>query len=173
MKNQMIPLLSASLCLLGMSTAAVAAGTVNFTGTILASACDATVNGGNTVNLGTWPTSALQTAGDKTTPQPFTLSISNCAAGNYQVNFAGNTLSEDNNLLAVTGGAGQVGIRIDNAADQTVVLNTTPAQDSNALAVINSGESAAEIPLKAYYEAVGQATEGPANATVSFTIQQK
>ena len=72
MKTQ-IALLLGTITALTMTTHALAAGQINFTGEIVSAACDVKINNGsnNEIALGKWPTSMFKAAGDKSTPQTF------------------------------------------------------------------------------------------------------
>lgn len=154
------------------------AGTINFKGKVVASACDITVNGASSadVNLGTWPTSTFKNTGDESSPQPFTLEVSKCNAGTYQFAFIGTADSDNSNLFKVSSAKG-VGIGIATADNQTdVKINTTASDSSNALLTINGGEGVATgtLNLQAFYRATGvPVTAGDANANARVTLQLK
>lgn len=152
------------------------AGTINFKGNVVASACDITVNGTSSadVNLGTWPTSTFKNTGDKSSPQPFKLEVSKCNAGTYQFAFIGTADSDNPNLFKVSSAKG-VGIGI--ADGQTDInINTTVSDSSNASLTTTGGEGAAigTLNLQAFYEATGASVSaGEANANARVTLQLK
>ena len=175
MKTQ-IALLLGTITALTMTTHALAAGQINFTGEIVNAACDIKINNSNTneVVLGKWPTSMFKATGDKSTPQTFTINVENCAAGNYQVNFSGATDTANAKLLKTSAATG-VGIAIANASNTSnlVSLNTT-AGNSDSNAVFNATGTSGSLPLQAFYQATGATVvAGKADATVSITLQQK
>lgn len=178
MKTQ-IALAVGTIAALTMTSHAIAAGQINFTGEIVNAACDIKINesSNNEIVLGKWPTSMFKAAGDKSTPQNFTINVTNCAAGNYQVNFSG-TQDPTNAKLLKTSVATGVGIGIANTGNTTnlVNLNTTAGQDSNAaFSTTGTGATATgSLPLQAFYQATGATVvAGKADATVSITLQQK
>lgn len=152
------------------------AGTINFKGNVVASACDITVNGTSSadVNLGTWPTSTFKNTGDKSSPQPFKLEVSKCNAGTYQFAFIGTADSDNPNLFKVSSAKG-VGIGIaDGQTD--IKINTTVSDSSNASLTTTGGEGAATgtLYLQAFYEATGASVSaGEANANARVTLQLK
>lgn len=150
-------------------------GTIAFKGKIVTSTCQATTDTANqTVQLGTWPTSALSTAGQTTSPQTFQIDLEQCDAGNYTVRLDGTTVSatgDNANLLAVTGGATNVGIQVTGLDNKIVPINTALANGYEF--AIPSGSTTATLDLKAFYKATGAATAGDANATANFSIEYK
>ncbi|CAA0241815.1 type 1 fimbrial protein [Acinetobacter baumannii] len=169
------------LSILALSTAVSAqqamanTGTIAFKGKIVTSTCQATTDTANqTVQLGTWPTSALSTAGQTTSPQTFQIDLEQCDAGNYTVRLDGTTVSatgDNANLLAVTGGATNVGIQVTGLDNKIVPINTALANGYEF--AIPSGSTTATLDLKAFYKATGAATAGDANATANFSIEYK
>ncbi|NNH35970.1 fimbrial protein [Acinetobacter sp. NIPH 2377] len=175
MKTQ-IALLLGTITALTMTTHALAAGQINFTGEIVSAACDVKINNGsnNEIALGKWPTSMFKAAGDKSTPQTFSIDVTNCAAGNYQVNFSGATDTANAKLLKTSAATG-VGIAIANASNTSnlVSLNTT-AGTSDSNAVFTATGTSGSLPLQAFYQATGATVAaGKADATVSITLQVK
>ena len=175
MKTQ-IALLLGTLTTLTMTSHALAAGQINFTGEIVNAACDVKINSSTTneVVLGKWPTSMFKTAGDKSTPQTFTINVDNCAAGSYQVNFAGATDATNTKLLKTSAATG-VGIAIANASNTSNLVNlNTPASTTDSNASFITTGTTGSLPLQAFYQATGAAVvAGKADATVSITLQVK
>jgi len=179
MKTQ-IALFLGTLTVITISSTAFAAGQINFTGEIVSAACDIKINNSssNEISLGKWPTSMFKAVGDKSTPQSFTIDVANCAAGNYQVNFAGTADATNSKLLKVSAANG-VGIAIANISGTSnlVNLNTAAGQlDPNAtFAATGTGTTATgALNLQAFYQATSTTvTPGKADATVSITLQQK
>ncbi|MCR9027924.1 type 1 fimbrial protein [Citrobacter amalonaticus] len=125
-------LLSALVSSALMSAGAMAAdGTINFSGSITASACETIVGAvqdGNstpsltaTVNLLSATSDAFSAVGDIVNKTPFSIQLSGCAAStgaeNVRALFSGTApVAGEPNLLANTGGATNVGIVILNSA---------------------------------------------------------
>ncbi len=153
--------------------ALAANGVINFTGEIVKSACDVTSGSKNIdVQLGKWPTTALASAGQTTSPQSFKINVTNCDAGNYTVRLDGTAVDSGANsdLLAVTGGATNVGIQVTGLNNKVVPLNKA-LTDGYTFTSDSQGNGVAD--LKAFYKATGAATEGQANAVANFSIEYK
>lgn len=177
MKNKFFTSLIALSSVVSFQQAFANSGVINFTGEIVKSACNTTGSSKNiAVPLGKWPTSALATAGQTTSPQTFKIDLENCTPGNYAVRLAGTAVDAgaNSNLLAVTGGATNVGIQVTGLDDKIVPLNQVLA-DGYTFTVAGTGTTptAATVNLKAFYKATGVATEGLANATANFSIEYK
>ncbi|WP_025095314.1 fimbrial protein [Acinetobacter soli] len=172
--------LLATVATLTISTQSFAdAGTINFKGNVVAAACDVTVNGTASadVTLGNWPTSTFKNTGDKSSPQPFTLSVNNCNAGTYQFAFIGTADTANTNLFKVSNATG-VGIGLASADGSTEVnINTTASSASNASLTTTgstAGAATGTLNLQAFYQATGATVAaGAANATARVTLQQK
>lgn len=170
----------ATVATLTISTQSFAdAGTINFKGNVVAAACDITVDGTSSadVALGDWPTSTFKNTGDKSSPQPFTLAVSNCNSGTYQFAFTGTADTTNTNLFKVSAATG-VGIGIASADGTTAVnINTTASSTSNASLTTtgaSAGAATGTLNLQAFYQATGATVAaGAANATARVTLQQK
>ncbi len=167
----------ASTAALTLSTQAFSAGQIKFTGEIVNAACNIAVDGNPTgeVMLGKWPTSTFKVAGDKSSPKPFTLKVTDCAAGSYNFHFEGLADSVNKQLLKASSAQG-VGIAIANADSMTnlVNINTVATSDTNASITLGKDEQEGSLPLQAFYQATGElVTAGQANATARVTIEQK
>lgn len=163
-----------SLALSNSVLAADSSGSVKFTGEIIKAACNVSINGvvDGSVDLQKWPTSTFQAVGDTTIPQPFTVDVKDCLAGDFKFNFTGNTDDTNPDLLKVSEAKG-VGIAIANTDGTLVKLNTT-GTNSNANLTIAPNAKQGSLPLLAYYKStLGDVTPGIADATVRVTLQQK
>lgn len=175
-----IALIAGTVAALAISTQSFAdAGTINFKGNVVAAACDITVDGKSSadVTLGNWPTSTFKNSGDKSSPQPFTLAVSNCNAGTYQFAFIGTADTQNTNLFKVSAATG-VGIGLASADGATPVsINTTASSDSKASVTTTgstAGAATGTLNLQAFYQATGATVAaGAANATARVTLQQK
>lgn len=153
--------------------ASAANGTVTFNGEIVKSACDVKSDSKNiTVQLGKWPTTALASAGQTTSPQTFKINVANCDAGSYTVRLDGTAVDSGANsdLLAVIGGATNVGIQVTGIDNKIVPLNKAL---TDGYAFTSDAEGNGVADLKAFYKATGAATEGQANAVANFSIEYK
>jgi P pilus assembly protein, pilin FimA len=155
-------------------TASAADGTINFTGTILDSACTVdTTSASQTVNLGQVSRTAFAAAGDTASPTRFNIVLNNCpeTVTSAAVRFDGIPDSADMNILALGSDQTATGVGValfesDGVTpvplateSQQVTLNTGTGENSNVLTYVAS--------YKATQAAVGA---GSANATSDFTI---
>ncbi|MCU4412745.1 fimbrial protein [Acinetobacter sp. WU_MDCI_Axc73] len=177
--KSILTLIAATAATMTLSTQSFAdAGTINFKGSVVSAACDVAVNNNATsdVVLGDWPTATFKNTGDKSRPQPFTLSVSNCNPGNYQFSFTGTADATNTNLLKVSSATG-VGIAITSTDGLTpVTINSAATGTSNASVATTgtAGSATGTLNLQAFYQATGTTvTPGAANAVARVTIQQK
>lgn len=177
MKNKILSSLIALSSVVSFQQAFANNGVINFTGELVKSACNTTSSSKNiAVPLGKWPTSALASSGQTTSPQAFKIDLENCTPGNYAVRLAGTAVDAgaNANLLAVTGGATNVGIQVTGLNDKIVPINQA-LTDGYTFTVGGTGiePQTSTVNLKAFYKATGVATEGLANATANFSIEYK
>ena len=159
--------LNKSLCALGVTLsifsapAALASGTINFTGEITDQAC--TVDGSSknlTVDLG-------KVAGLK----DFTIKLIDCPVDTtVAVRFGGTRDASDRDILAidqVSGGATNVGI----ALFEKVAVSQIRLYDDSQDVQITGTEI--NLDYVARYKATDAATPGPANGSAVYSIQYK
>lgn len=151
---------------------AFAAGTVNFTGRVIAEGC--TINSESKVLdvlLGDVSAKELTTAGELAGGEQFVIELENCTPDTtVAVRFTGANDDNDADILAVTPGNGaatNVGIALFEE-DGTTQVNLD--QDS-ARITLPTGATELSLPYVARYKATGQATPGPANGTVAYSLQ--
>ncbi|EPB5915902.1 fimbrial protein [Citrobacter amalonaticus] len=169
-----------------LSTGALASnGTINFTGTVVASACDTDVTvsytGGSytstagvvtaQIDLPDTTPASLSTVGSYAGHTPFSIKLTNCLAGTTSPNnvytrfVSGQTAPGDSNVLANTassGAATNVGIAILRPDNQTQIninadrLSSPGAVDAGAALPVSTG-SADSVTLNyvAAYKALG------------------
>ena len=155
-------------------TASAADGTINFTGTILDSACTVnTASASQTVNLGNIQRTAFKAAGDVAAPTRFNIVLENCpnTVRSASVKFDGAANPANQNILALTSGqtAQGVGVALFEADGITAIpLSTQSAQ----MTLENVGETNRNVmTFVAKYQATQAAVvAGTANATSDFTI---
>lgn len=165
-KNSALVAMVASL---GFASAAFAAdGTINFTGKITDTACTiASDSITKAVSLGTVSSKAFSGSGSTAAATRFTINIASCpeSVTSASVRFDGTPNSGNSNILAVTGGATNVGIGIYEADSSTLI----PLQsDSKAQALTTSASQLSYIAK--YYATAASVGAGDANATATFTI---
>ena len=170
--------LNKSLCALGVTLsifsapAALASGTINFTGEITDQAC--TVDGSSknlTVDLGKVSSKSLATKGEVAGLKDFTIKlIDGPVDTTVAVRFGGTRDASDRDILAidqVSGGATNVGIAL---FEKDAVSQIKLYDDSQDVQITGT-----EINLDyvARYKATDAATPGPANGSAVYSIQYK
>ncbi|HEK1792178.1 TPA: type 1 fimbrial protein [Proteus mirabilis] len=158
--------LNKSLCALGVTLsifsapAALASGTINFTGEITDQAC--TVDGSS---------KSLATKGEVAGLKDFTIKLIDCPVDTtVAVRFGGTRDASDRDILAieqVSGGATNVGIAL---FEKDAVSQIKLYDDSQDVQITGT-----EINLDyvARYKATDAATPGPANGSAVYSIQYK
>lgn len=176
----------AALLPAGSSLAATASGgTVNFSGSVVTSACAISANSANIdVDLGEVRTATLAAAGSEAnTAKAFTIVLEDCeiadtSAGTEEepipattvaVTFTGTPDSTDADGLAV-------GSNGSSSSAQNVAIRLYDEQGN----VVRLGESAAPVELRSgsntlnfsakYYSPQGNATAGDASAVATYTV---
>lgn len=176
----------AALLPAGSSLAATASGgTVNFSGSVVTSACAISANSANIdVDLGEVRTATLAAAGSEaSTAKAFTITLEDCeiadtSAGTEEdpipattvaVTFTGTPDGTDADGLAV-------GSNGSSASAQNVAIRLYDEQGN----VVRLGESAAPVELRSgsntlnfsakYYSPQGNATAGDASAVATYTV---
>ncbi|EIR1700693.1 fimbrial protein [Escherichia coli] len=151
-------------------TAHATDGTINFTGSILDSAC--TVNSDSVVNLGQISKSSLSRKGDVAASTHFTIELENCPSSvkSASVKFDGVADANDTNILALAHGQTAKGVGIalyENDGVTPVPLS----MQSKPLTFDTSSLKHNEIEFVAKFKATGDdITAGTANASSNFTI---
>ena len=122
MKKNLIVAAMAATAALSMSNAFAAAGTINFSGTIVNNPCQVTTTAtGEPVALGTINNSEFRNAGDVSSAKEFRIVMSGCPASvtSAKVRFDGKPDSTNGDLLAIdtsaSGAATNVGINLMTA----------------------------------------------------------
>ncbi|WP_318605434.1 fimbrial protein [Enterobacter hormaechei] len=171
-KKLMMAMLAAG-SVLTMTNAFAAAGTVNFNGNILDSACDVDVASQNqVVVLGDYYKTEFPTAGARTAATQFNIILKNCpvTVTNAKVRFDGTPDLTNVSLLAidtsVAGAATGVAINLMTADKADL-----PLYGSNSYTYALS--STADNTLNFYAQYISTAasvTAGPANSVANFSV---
>ena len=165
--------LLAALAVFAISSSAFAAGsgTVTFTGEIVDAACGISADTLNqAVSLGQVPAHLFKAAGDKSTPQNFTIALTDCdttVAKQALFTFTGATAASDPTklLLGTNGSATNVGIRLQSASGE--YLNNGAQQSAPVLL----GNGTNNVQFAAMYEATAiPVTPGTADGVANFTV---
>lgn len=158
----------------GISFAANAAdGTINFTGSILDTACTVnTASASQTVNLGKVHRTAFNAAGDVTAATRFNIVLENCpdTVKSASVKFDGTANATNGNILALNSGqtAQGVGVALFEADGVTAIPLST---QSTLITLDTSDKNRNVMTFVAKYQATQAAVvAGTANATSDFTI---
>lgn len=183
MKNTLKVTSLASVILFAASASSLAGaadGTINFTGKIIDSGCEATVNGGTntgTVPLGNVYKSAFKgvgtTAGGTASATGFTIEMNDCPSTVTSVTFKfdGTSAGGDPKAIALTdapGVATGVGVQLTDKNSNIITLGA----ESAAYAIANTGAGSVNTLdfFAKYVQTLPTVTTGPANATATFTV---
>lgn len=156
-------------------TALAADGTINFTGTIIASTCTASVNGNDSVQLPKVTTAALNESGKTAGFVPFQINLTNCGAASPAVRANFNSGKDTNptsgNLKNATdksaGGGTNVEISILNSTEQKIGLHLL---DQKLASAKPDAAGTANFNFFAHYVATGPATAGTVTSTVTYNL---
>jgi len=167
---------------LALSSSVYAAdGTINFTGDISANTCtidgDAAGAASKTVALGSVPASALSALGQTAGNKQFTLVLSDCSTALTTVaaRFESLELASADGRLKLSPPAGATPnaenveiVLYDNNGNMQPVNGEIPA--GSYIELTGTTTKAATLNYIAAYYATGEATVGPANSVVSYTL---
>lgn len=181
MKLALLSIVTLSVFTISASTLAadpvtVNGGTVHFTGEIVNAACAVSTESSNqTVNLGQYRTARLAVTGDKTTPVPFQIKLSDCdptVQSAAAVAFYGQSVTSNAKLLSVaasnTNSTAATNVGIEIASDTSEVLGVNGTSFSTPKKLI-AGNNA--LQFSARYVATGASTPGQANADATFVVK--
>ncbi|WP_435928958.1 fimbria assembly protein [Dryocola sp. BD613] len=127
----------------------------------------ATGDDNKTVQLGSWPTKQLRTAGSTTQSIPFTLKLNGCPPGSASITFSGKKADGDPTLLALndTSSATNVAVELRDKDKTRLPLD----QASQDVAVDANGDAA--LTFFANYKALTDNPQpGKADADATFMI---
>nr|WP_241390666.1 fimbrial protein [Serratia proteamaculans]ULG17712.1 fimbrial protein [Serratia proteamaculans] len=150
-------------------------GTINFTGKIIAAACDIKTGDENqTKVLGDVNSTMFSNAGSTAGAVDFSINVESCDAtiSNARVVFDGTRDATNNQLLEINGAAPAtgVGIALYNADGTTLI----PMGGVSMPVSVSSATNAAELKFVAKYmstTSVAGIVPGDANGTAQFTMQ--
>lgn len=153
-------------------------GTITFNGLVTDKTCDITTPQGKdfTVTLPTVARSALPTAGATAGRTPFTISLSQCSAGNVATYFEpGATVDFASGRLlnqAATNAAANVQIRLLGSNNQflPVLAAGSGSAQSNSQWVSVAADGSANLDYYTEYYATAAATAGEVTSSVKYTI---
>ncbi|MBB5445121.1 MULTISPECIES: fimbrial protein [unclassified Paraburkholderia] len=145
-------------------------GTITFNGEIVAGACG--ISGDTldqTVNLGQVPAGDFTKVGDRSQATPVTIVLTDCdttTAKNAYFTFTGTSDGAVPGLFAVTGSAGNVGIRLQTSAGEYL---DNGAEQKSAIVLSNGNNT---VRFGAMYESTqATVTPGVADSVANFTVR--
>lgn len=173
MKKTLLLATIAAGSVLTMANAFAAAGTVNFNGNILDSACDVDVASQNqVVVLGDYYKTEFNATGARTAATKFDIILKNCPVSvtNAKVRFDGTPDASNSNLLAidtsVAGAATGVAINLMTADKADL-----PLHGSNGYTYMLSSSADNTLNFYAQYiSTTASVTAGPANSVANFSV---
>ncbi|MTD41275.1 fimbrial protein [Erwinia sp. CPCC 100877] len=146
-------------------------GVVNFTGEITDVSCDITTQSkSQTVDLGKWAATYFSD-NKESTQTPFQISVDNCpdSVSTVAVLFDGEKDTADSSLLAVTGGATGVGVKLYEEDRGSSIKIGSISEAKNVIRGEDGGK--AILTFYADYRANGQPINvGKANAVSNFVM---
>lgn len=148
-------------------------GQVIFNGSITDSSCNIdSASTSQTVDLGKWASNYFTSTGFETTKTPFHIKVKDCPASvtNVAVLFDGARDQSDNTLLATTGGAAGVAIKLYEDDKSTAVSLGKVSKAKNVVAGATAGTGTADLEFFADYISTGAVTAGDANGTANFNM---
>ncbi|BBK10755.1 fimbrial protein [Klebsiella quasipneumoniae] len=148
-------------------------GQVIFNGSITDSSCNIdSASTSQTVDLGKWASTYFTSTGFETTKTPFHIKVKDCPASvtNVAVLFDGARDQSDNTLLATTGGAAGVAIKLYEDDKSTAVSLGKVSKAKNVVAGATAGTGTADLKFFADYISTGAVTAGDANGTANFNM---
>ncbi|WP_435955402.1 fimbria assembly protein [Dryocola sp. BD626] len=137
-------------------------------GTVVDYACYVETGQDNkTVQLGTWPTKQLRTAGSTTQSIPFTVKLNGCPPGSASITFSGKNVAGNPALLALNDASSATNVAVQlRDKDKTQLPLDQASQD---VAVDANGD--ATLSFYANYIAIADNPQpGKADADATFMI---
>jgi len=150
-------------------------GTITFTGSISASTCTVSANGGSAVALPNVSTSALSTVGETAAATPFSIALTGCTGlntGSVGVYFEpGASTLADGNLKNTSVGGSNVEIQLLNGTQGVMTLNSTSGSQNGTTAAVTTTSTSATLNYYAQYvAATAAATTGSVASSVTFSV---
>ncbi len=157
-----------------VAAAAITGGTVNFSGSMVTSACAIGSSSSNIdVNLGQVRTASLAVAGSEaSTAKSFSVVLEDCdttVSTGVALTFSGTPDAKDPGSLAVgsnggTGTAQNVAIRLYDEQGAVIKLG-----EASSITTLRDGINTLNFSAK-YYSPAGKATAGDASAVATYTL---
>jgi minor fimbrial subunit len=120
-----------------------------------------------TVQLGTWPTRQLRTAGSRTQSMPFTLKLKGCPPGSASITFSGKNVAGHPGLLALSDTSSATNIAVElRDGDKSELPLDRASQD---VAVDANGDAALTF-FAGYIALADNPQPGKADAEATFMI---
>ncbi|HGW3455539.1 fimbrial protein [Klebsiella quasipneumoniae] len=148
-------------------------GQVIFNGSITDSSCNIdSASTSLTVDLGKWASTYFTSTGFETTKTPFHIKVKDCPASvtTVAVLFDGARDPSDNTLLATTGGAAGVAIKLYEDDKSTAVSLGSVSKAENVVTGATAGTGTADLEFFANYISTGAVKAGDANGTANFNM---
>lgn len=167
-----IVLITTALATAGICNLATAAdGTVNFTGTILDTACKVdTASANHTVDLGSVAATSFGASGATASHSRFTINLTDCptAVKSASIRFDGPQASGNSNLLALNSDqtAKNVGVGIYQQDNTTLI----PVGTNSAPVTLSATETNTLGFIAKYVSTASTVEAGSANAVATFTV---
>lgn len=120
-----------------------------------------------TVQLGTWPTKQLRTAGSTTQSMPFSLKLNGCPPGSASITFSGNNAQGDPGLLALNTASSATRVAVElRDKDKTRLPLGQASQD----VVVDANGNVTLIFFANYIALADNPQPGKADAEATFMI---
>lgn len=148
-------------------------GQVHFTGSVTDSSCNVDTNSENqNVDLGKWASSYFSGEGAETTKTAFHIKVSGCSdsVANVAVLFDGSRDSTNTNLLATTGKAAGVAIKLYEDDKSTAINLGSKSRGQGVVKETGSGGSADLEFFADYISTAATVKPGSANSTADFNM---
>ncbi|MGS4678237.1 fimbrial protein [Enterobacter soli] len=175
-KNAIIAAMGAAFAVTGVQAST---GTINFTGTVSAQTCAASVGGtaapaAATVALPAVQANSLSAAAATAGRTAFQISLTGCAAANpagagtVKALFENGAGVDSNGRLANTGSANNVVLQLLDGTTNAVINAGNASQNTGGYVNISAG--AATLPYSVQYYATGVATAGNVASSVTYSL---
>jgi major type 1 subunit fimbrin (pilin) len=154
-------------------------GTINFTGTVAAQTCAASVGGtaapsASTVALPVVQANALSAAAATAGRTAFQISLTGCAASNpagagtVKALFENGAGVDSNGRLVNTGSAQNVALQLLDGTTNAVITAGNASQNTGGYVTISAG--AATLPYSVQYYATAAAAAGTVASSVTYSL---
>lgn len=169
-RNRLLILLSAGMMIVGQAQADSPLGEINIElrGNVVDFSCYVeTADENKTVQMGSWPTKQLRTAGSTTQSMPFTLKLNGCPPGAASITFSGKQASGNPGLLALNDTSGATNVAIELRDKDKTQL---PLEQASQDVPVDANGNAVLTFFANYIALADNPQPGPANADATFMI---